>query len=214
MHRFLGKKKPEAPTPTLDDASKGIDSRGDEVDSKIKKLDAELADLKKKMNMSRSAAAKANFKKRALQVLKQRKMYEKQREHLYGQQMNIDQAKFATQSVKDNATMVTAMKATAKELKKAYKEVNINDIENLHDEMSDLMDMSEEVNQLMGSAYGVPEDVDEDELLDELDALDDDIELAESEDVPSYLQDVPKNKTRKTVEDEVDELGLPAQLKV
>jgi charged multivesicular body protein 5 len=143
-------------------------------------------------------------------------MYEKQREHLYGQQMNIDQAKFATQSVKDNATMVAAMKSTAKELKKAYKDINISEVENLHDEMSDLMDMSEEVNQLMGTTYGVPEDVDEDELLDELDALDDDIELADSEQVPSYLVDAPKagSKPRKVADEEVDELGLPTQLKV
>jgi charged multivesicular body protein 5 len=108
------------------------------------------------------------------------------------------------------------MKDTAKSLKKAYKETNINDIENLHDEMSDLMDMSEEINQVMSSAYGVPEDVDEDELLDELDALDDDIELNDAEEVPSYLVDakVPKGKAKIAEPDEVDEIGLPTQLKV
>jgi hypothetical protein len=51
-------------------------------------------------------------------------------------------------------------------------------------------------------------------LLDELDALDDDLELAESEDIPAYLQDVPKSKVRRPAEEDVDELGLPAQLKV
>jgi len=211
MNRFFGKKKDEKPAPTLDEASGSLDKRGGDMDEKIKKLDNELLEIKKKMNMTRSAAAKQTLKKRAVNILKQRKMYEKQREHLYGQQMNVEQAKFMTDSVKDNAQMVSAMKSTKDELKKAYKDMNINDIENLHDEMSDLMDMSEEVNEVMGQAYGVPDEIEDDELLGELDALDDELEIAPSEEVPDYLSNaasVPSGKV-KVGNAEVDELGLP-----
>jgi len=209
LNRFFGKKKDDKPAPTLDDASKSLDTRGDTLETKIKKLDADLLDLKKKINTTRSAAAKQGLKQRAANILRQRKVYEKQREALYGQQFNVDQAKFATESVKDNAVMVEAMKGTRDQLKKAYKDININEIENLHDDMSDLMDMSEEVNQIMGTAYGVPEDVDEDDLLDELDALDDELELGTTEEVPSYLVDAPKAGTNKVPQRDVDELGLP-----
>ena len=60
-------------------------------------------------------------------------MYEKQRDQLYGQQLNIDQAKFATDSVKDNIQLVKAMKETQKGLKKDMKQLNIDEVEDLHD---------------------------------------------------------------------------------
>lgn len=212
MNRLFGKKKATVPGPSLDDVSQGMTGRGDEIDDKIRKLDAQLADYKRKMNSTNSAAAKRSYKQKALQLLKQRKMYEKQREQLYGQQFNVDQAKFAIQSAKDNAQMVSAMKDTSKELKQAYKKIDINDVENLQDEMNDLFEMGEEVNEVLGQAYGVPE-VDEDELMGELDALDDEIELGDTDEVPSYLKDAAereKVESKASEENqELDELGLP-----
>jgi charged multivesicular body protein 5 len=95
-------------------------------------------------------------------------------------------------------------------------------VENLHDEMSDLMDMSEEVNAALSASYAVPDGLDEDELLGELDALDDQVELGESESVPDYLvsAQVPKDKPRlaePSKEELEDSLGLPrsaASLKI
>jgi len=41
-------------------------------------------------------------------VLKQKKVYEKQRDNLYNQQFNVDQTKFAQETVKDTAITVRA----------------------------------------------------------------------------------------------------------
>ena len=46
-----------------------------------------------------------------------------------GQQMNIDSARFAQESLADNAQMVSAMKETAKTLKTQYKEINIDEVQ-------------------------------------------------------------------------------------
>ncbi len=45
-----------------------------------------------------------------LQVLKQKRMYESQREQLYNQQFNVDQTAFTMESAKDSIQTVQAMK--------------------------------------------------------------------------------------------------------
>ena len=133
-----------------------------------------------------------------MNVLKQKRMYEKQRDQLSGQLFNIDQTKFAQNNVKETAVMVAAMKATQSEIKASFKEIKIDDVENLHDDMSDLLEDADEINEIMGRQYGVPENIDEDELAAELNALDDEIANEELEE-PSYLQ-VPVAKEPVKVE--------------
>ncbi|KAL9275903.1 Vacuolar protein sorting-associated protein 60.1-like protein, partial [Drosera capensis] len=84
-------------------------------------------------------------------------------------------------------TLVSALKAANKDLKGMMKSVKIEDIDNLQDEMIDLMDTSTEIQETLGRSYNVPDDLDEDELMGELDALELDME-SESQEVPSYLQ--------------------------
>ena len=55
-----------------------------------------------------------------------------------------------------------------------------------------LQDMHNELQDVMGQSFGVPDDIDEDDLMGELDALEDELAM-ESENptaggVPSYLQ--------------------------
>lgn len=75
------------------------------------------------------------------QVLKQKRLYENQREQLYNQQFNMEQTSFAMESIKDTAQTVQAMKAAGAELKTAFKkqDLNIDSIEKMQDEMADLM---------------------------------------------------------------------------
>lgn len=68
-------------------------------------------------------------------------MYEGQRDQLYQQQFNLDQVAFTTESVKDTVNTVQALKGAHKELKTQMKkkEFDIDKIERLQDDMSDLM---------------------------------------------------------------------------
>merc|ERR1719231_2081526 len=84
------------------------------------------------------------------------------------------------------------MKAASAELKRTFKEeINLDDIEDLHDEMEDIMMDQEEIQEVMGRSFGDVEDVDEDELMEELDGLDDELGLDDMEDEPIYMPGAP-----------------------
>ncbi|MCD7447205.1 hypothetical protein HAX54_026324 [Datura stramonium] len=227
MKRVFGIKKETQPAPSVQDASDRINKRGESVEEKIKKLDAELARYKEQLKKTRPGPAQEAVKARAMRVLKQKRMYEGQRDMLYNQTYNLDQVSFAAEGIKDAQQTMAAMKSANKELKGMMKTVNIQDVDNLQDEMTDLMDVSNEIQETLGRSYGVPDDVDEEELMGELDALEADMEF-EGEGVPSYLQPdkepdldselnlpsapmghAPMPAGRANIQAE-DELGLPA----
>ena len=75
-----------------------------------------------------------------LQVLKQKKLYESQRDQLYAQQFNMDQTTFVMESAKDTVNTVQALKGASKEMRQAFKskELNIDSIDKLQDELADM----------------------------------------------------------------------------
>lgn len=213
MNRLFGRGKPKEPPPNLTDCISNVDSRADSVEKKIARLDAELVKYKDQMKKMRDGPAKNAVKQKALRVLKQRKMYEQQSGNLRNQAFNMEQANYATQTLKDTKTTVNAMKLGVKEMKKEYKNINIDEIEDLQDDMADMLEQADEVQEALGRSYGMPE-IDEDDLAAELDALGDDIMV---DDDASYLDDVSipnapeKEPGAETVKDglPVDEFGLP-----
>lgn len=57
--------------------------------------------------------------------------------------------------------------------------------------MTIVQDMHQEIQDVLGQNFGIPDDIDEDELMEELDALEDDLTAdteANANGVPSYLQ--------------------------
>ena len=214
---FGGAGKKKAPPPNLTDAIANTDSRGESVEKKVAKLDLELKKYKDQMSKMKDGPSKNMIKQRALRTLKQKRHYEQQLEGLRSQSFNMEQANFATQQLKDTKTTVDAMKLSVKEMKKEYKKVNIDQIENLHDDMEDMLELANEVGETLGRAYGLPEDVDEDDLEAELSALGDDM-LADED--TSYLDAVsapdppsgiPQEKAKERGGVALDEFGLPMQ---
>lgn len=143
-------------------------------------------------------------------------MYEGQREALQNQSFNIEQQNMAIQSMRDTKTTLSAMQTGLKEMKKEYKKVDLNKIENLQDDLADILEQANEVQDVMSRTYGMPE-IDESELEAELEALGDELELdAEA----SYL-DAPSVPSREPGTEslaasmvnkdgvQVDEFGLP-----
>ncbi|KAJ3126738.1 cell division control protein [Nowakowskiella sp. JEL0407] len=213
MNRIFGTAKPKVPKPTLNDAIASTDSRVDSVEVKIKKLDAELVKYKDQMSKMREGPAKNAVKQRALRVLKQKKLYEGQRDQLAAQAWNMEQTNFATENLKNTITTVDAMKTASKELKSQYKKINIDKIESMQDEMEDLLEQANEIQESIGRTYGLPDDVDEADLEAELDALGDEL-LMEEEGEPSYLSDaldapeIPTQKVQQTVPGQFGRTGL------
>ncbi|KAF9580199.1 hypothetical protein BGW38_003252, partial [Lunasporangiospora selenospora] len=187
------------------------DSRVDAVEVKIRKLDAELLRYKDQMKTMRDGPAKNAVKTRAMRILKERKLYEGQREQLQQQSFNMEQAAFTTENLKNVMTTVDAMKTANQTMKQQYKKVNIDQIERMQDEMEEIMEQANEIQETLGRSYGVPDDVNEEDLEAELDALGD--ELYEEEE-PSYLEDektlnLPSANTSEPQAERLDEFGLP-----
>ncbi|CAO3613069.1 unnamed protein product [Mucor hiemalis] len=194
MNRLFGSTK-KIPKPTLNDAISNTDVRVDAVEVKVKKLDAELTRYRDQLKKMRDGPAKKFVQQKALRVLKQKKLYEAQRDNLQQQSFNMEQAQMTTENLRNVMATVDAMQTANKEMKKQYKNVNINKIDQLQDEMEDLMEQANEVQETLGRSYNLPDDIDEDDLEAELDALGDELDF-EEEDIPSYLQedevDLPK----------------------
>ena len=110
MNRVFGKKKKAAPAPSLGDTSSSLGGRVEEMDKKIMGLEKELKVFKDKIKNAKSPAAKKMLQKRAMEVLKRKKMYEQQRDMVAGQQFNIDQASFGIESAQANVQTIAAMK--------------------------------------------------------------------------------------------------------
>eukprot|EP01089_Gocevia_fonbrunei_P021514 TRINITY_DN8388_c0_g1_i1.p1 TRINITY_DN8388_c0_g1~~TRINITY_DN8388_c0_g1_i1.p1 ORF type:complete len:236 (-),score=62.04 TRINITY_DN8388_c0_g1_i1:52-759(-) len=183
--RFFGASKPKVPGPTLDEVTENVDKRVTVLDEKIRKLETELVKYREQMKRIRPGPAQNGIKKRAMQILQQKKMYEQQRDQLMGQQFNMEQTLMTTQSMKDTVVTVQAMKEAQATMKQTYKSINIDSIENLKDEMEDMFEVSNEIQDVLARSYFVPDDVNEDDLESELAALGDDFL---EEEVPSYLQ--------------------------
>ncbi|KAL3278102.1 hypothetical protein HHI36_013447 [Cryptolaemus montrouzieri] len=193
-----------------------VDQRAESVEKKIQVLENDLRKFREQMSKMREGPGKNAVKAKALRILKQKKMYEQQLENLRGQSFNMEQANYANQALKDTHTTVVAMRDGMNQMKKEFKKINIDDIEDVQDELADMMEQANEVQETLGRTYNTPE-IDEDELNAELEALGDEIAL---DDDASYLDDVlkapeaPSNKpeaeTNKNKDGiPVDEFGLP-----
>ena len=190
MYRFLGKKKEEVPKPTLEETNQRLETREDNIQQKINKLDKELSILKGKMKQTKGHAH-ASYKRKAMDILKRRKMYENQLNHITSQSFNLTQQSFMIDSMKDTAATVDVMKSSVTALKTELKALNINKVENMQDDLEDLKYQYDEVQDVMSRALGMEyEEIDENELDDELEALDDYVaeDLGEDEAEADYLK--------------------------
>ncbi|ESL06358.1 SNF-7-like protein [Trypanosoma rangeli SC58] len=218
MNRLFGKKK-DAPKPTLEDASVRLNTRSEAVDARVGKIDAELMKLKDCILKTRGATQQ-RYKQRAVQLMQQKRMYQGQQDMMMQQQFNMDQLQFTTESMKDTKVQLDALKDATKSLKREFKRVDLSKIENMQDELRDIYEDTQEVQDILGRAYDVPEDIDEDEMMGELDALALDMEketdssyLADALATPgTKLPELPGKEKPQETEEKVDPYSLEAQL--
>mmetsp|Transcript_19730 Transcript_19730/g.16479 ORF Transcript_19730/g.16479 Transcript_19730/m.16479 type:complete len:176 (+) Transcript_19730:126-653(+) len=140
---------------------------------------------------TRSGAAGA--KQRALAVLKRKKMYEAQRDQLMNTQFNVDQAAFTQEQMQTNINVVESMKVANHAMKAQMNQFNIDHVEDVVDDMADLMMDQDEINDILGRNYNLPEGCDdvsleaEFSMLEEEVAMDKQNELLAGPSAPTYL---------------------------
>lgn len=189
MNRFFGSSAVgKKPKPTLQDAIASTDARVGSIEVKIRKLDGELARYKEQMSKLRNGPGKDAIQQRALRTLKQKKMYENQLSQLAQQTFNMESTAIATENLRNTMATMDAMQTANKELKKQYGKVDIDKIENIHYDMEDLLEQANEVQEMLGRSYAVPDELDEADLEAELEAL----ALEPEEEDVSYLTDLNK----------------------
>lgn len=144
------------------------------IEVKIKKLDNELGVYKAQMAKLKAGPGKVlppsphspqnAVQQRALRTLKQKRMYEEQLNQLQQQTFNMEQAAMTTENLKNTMATVDAMRIANKEMKKQYKGIDIDKIESIHYDMEDLIDQANEIQESLGRTYGVPDEIDEEDL--------------------------------------------------
>lgn len=108
------------------------------LDGKINDIDTKLKKYKEQISSARTPAAQRAAKQQALRLLKQKKLYEGQRDQMYAQQMNLESTQFMTEQMKDTADQVAVMKQAQTALAHQMQHVKIDDVDELQEQMQDL----------------------------------------------------------------------------
>ncbi|KAI6190106.1 hypothetical protein M3Y97_00081000 [Aphelenchoides bicaudatus] len=215
MNRLFGRGGKKEPPPNLSDAIANIDARGETIEKKIAKLDADLIKLKDQMKTMREGPSKNMVKQKALRILKQKRTYENQQSQLATQSFNMEQTNFSIQGMKDNQATVEAMKGGLKTMKNEYKKLNIDKIDDMQDEIEEMLEMNNEIQDVLSRQYDTP-DIDEADLEAELEMLGDELELdADTSYLDEAMRDAPKVPSARPEQGSavaVDEFGLPKLL--
>ncbi|KAG0230031.1 ESCRT-III subunit protein snf7 [Actinomortierella wolfii] len=154
--------------------------------------------------------AKANATKNrraALMALKRKKQFETQIEKISGSRLTIETQVMAIESANVNLETMKAMRAGAEAMKGIHRDMDINKVDSIMEEIREQMDLAEEVSNAISEpgAFGI--DLDEDELTKELEELEQeelDKQLMETQAQPRIgLPSVPTH-VPVAVEDEDD----------
>lgn len=130
----------------------------------------------------------------ALQALKRKKRYEKQLTQIDGTLSTIEMQREALENANTNTAVLTTMKNAADALKSAHKNMNVDDVHDMMDDIAEQNDMANEISTAISSAVGFGQDVDDEELEKELEELEQeelDKELLGVQPETDQLPDVP-----------------------
>ncbi|XP_033754250.1 charged multivesicular body protein 4b-like isoform X2 [Pecten maximus] len=167
-----------------------------------KKIDGELATAKKNGTKN---------KRVAIQALKRKKRYEKQLTNIDGTLSTIEFQREALENASTNTEVLKVMGVAAKAMKGAHKNLDVDQVHNMMDEVADQQEVANEISEAISNPVGFGEDVDEDDLLAELEELEQE-DLDEQllnvgpimDDLPSVPTQEPKHK-KKTAQPEDDD---------
>jgi len=201
MNRIFGTKK--APPPKkkpvdMEAHAQKMDGRMQALDTQIAGFNRELKGYQAQLKRTRNPAQQRAIKQRAMLCLKRKKQAEKQRDALGHRTLNYEMMKGNIDSAKDIREHVDAMEEMGGVLKEEYKEIDVDRVEDMQDDIEDIMADAEEINELLGRDYGMGADIDEADLDAELEGLEDEMFEDEGEDIgedvgttPSYLMPTP-----------------------
>jgi len=173
---MFGKTGDKAPTPQeaiqrLTETEEMLQKKSDFLE---KKIEQEIAIARKNGTKNKRAA---------LMALKRKKRYEKQLQQIDGTLSTIEFQREALQNATTNTEVLRVMGDAAKAMKAAHKNMNVDDVHNLMDDVAEQQEIANEISEAISNPVGFQQDVDEDDLLAELEEL-------EQQDLEEKLLDV------------------------
>jgi charged multivesicular body protein 4 len=176
MMNFFGKKKKEVNT-TVSSTSA---SKPSDAQTTIVKLRESIANQDKReehiQNKINSVIAEAKTKmakgdkKGALYAMKRKKLYEQEQAKIQNVRFTLETQVINLESAQQNAQTYSALKQGNTAMQGIRKEVGIEQVDDVMDEIKEEMDMAQEINDAIAQPVD-PLMADEDELLEELNML-------------------------------------------
>ncbi|CAG9863681.1 unnamed protein product [Phyllotreta striolata] len=161
---FGGKEKDTGPTP-----GEAIQKLRETEDMLYKKQEF----LEKKIEEYTLIAKKnaSKNKRVALQALKKKKRLEKTQLQIDGTLTTIEMQREALEGASTNTAVLDSMKNAAEALQKAHKNLNVDDVHDIMDDIAEQHDIANEITTAISQPVGFNDDLDEDELESELEKL-------------------------------------------
>ena len=128
MKRMFGSAPAKKEAVSFDELTNRMDGRVEQLDNKIMNIDMQLRVLRERMKSARGGTLEST-RQQALRLMKQKKMYERQRDQLMGTAFTVSQASFALDTVRDAQDTVNALQAGAQQLRTANRQLRIGDID-------------------------------------------------------------------------------------
>jgi len=167
---FKGKKKQETKPilsehkPNLDKSAARLVDRSRDLKLRLEKIELELKCALEAYRYSRSHAEKLRAKKKAVDVLKRKKMFTAQLHHLEQTSLNIENVSLQAEVARDNLEILRILKQTNDMQKQIMKEINVETVDDIIDEMQEANLIQEEFSDVFQRNYEI--DLEESELDD------------------------------------------------
>ena len=204
-----GKKQAAAPTP-----QDAIQKLRETEEMLMKKQ--EFLETKVTTEIATAKKHGTKNKRLALHALKRKKQYEKQLNQIDGTLSTIEFQREALENASTNAEVLSVMGQSAKALKAAHNHMDVDQVHDLMDDISEQQEVAQEIAEAISNPVGFGNDVDDDDLLRELEDLEQeelDEQLLQVPEGPAALPEVPtaepvaKAPAKKTKAQEDDDMA-------
>ncbi|XP_037923068.1 charged multivesicular body protein 4c isoform X2 [Hermetia illucens] len=204
--KMFGGKKEVAPT-----TGEAIQKLRETENMLIKKQEFLEAKIQQELETAKKNGTKN--KRAAIQALKRKKRYEKQLQQIDGTLSTIEMQREALESANTNTAVLTTMKNAADALKAAHKNMDVDQVHDMMDDIAEQQDVAREISDAISNPVPFGQDMDEEELEKELEQLEQeeldknllDIAGPSKEELPEVPTDEIKQKAKeKKKEEEMD----------
>ncbi|CAD7014681.1 unnamed protein product [Ceratitis capitata] len=147
--KMFGGKKDVAPT-----TGEAIQKLRETENMLIKKQEFLESKIEEELNIARKNASKN--KRVALQALKKKKRLEKQLQQIDGTLSTIEMQREALESANTNTAVLTTMKNAADALKAAHKNMDVDNVHDMMDDIAEQQDVAREISDAISNpvAFG------------------------------------------------------------